>query len=213
MIATTGVFEFSHELKLCFRPSGQAAKTDKVVAGYYAELKTARSMVNRFLEKNGFQLNKANQKRGRWFTATYPLHVAVKQQDVYICSKLLMFGADLEVKDIWGRTAFDYVRNDNRQMIEVFERHSKFMVLRNSGRATLLNSPPPRGFEEFFADLEQDPLVQVPSCESQWLLLLGPKHLRVWSLSTEAKLFRLGPNPSICLELHSRSCSSMFALS
>jgi hypothetical protein len=152
-----------------------------VLTKYYAELKEARANVNRFLVQNGFEPNNANQKRGRWFTATYPLHVAVKHNDAYICSKLLMFGADLEMKDIWGRTAFDYVRKENPQIIQVFERHSRYSVLLDSpfGHHKLQYCPPPRGFEEFFADLAQDPLVQVPNCESQWLLLLGPTHLRV----------------------------------
>ena len=38
--------------------------------------------------------------------------------------------------------------------------------------------PPPRGFEDFFANLERDPLVQVQSCEKEWLLILGRRRLR-----------------------------------
>lgn len=160
---------------------GQAVKTDLVLAEYRDDLKSARIAVNSFLEKNGFQPNICNQKKGKWFKATYPLHVAVKQNDAYICSKLLMFGADLEVKDIWGRTAFDYIRKDSDPKItEAFDSYSKYSWMLHCpfGRSKLQRIPPPLGFEKFFADLEHDPLVQVPNCESQWLLLLGPRHVR-----------------------------------
>ena len=158
------------------------AKTDLVVRAYRENLHRARVYVNRFLKQNGFQPNKVNQKRRRWFRATYPLHVAVKQNDPYICSILLMFGADIELKDTWGYHASDYFKkNTDPKVIEVFERHVKYQISLHPpllGRHKLQYSPPPRGFEKFFADLEQDPLVQVPNCESQWLLLRGAKNLR-----------------------------------
>eukprot|EP00913_Durusdinium_trenchii_P008321 g7816.t1 len=63
-----------------------------------------------FLLKNRFDPGNVNSKRG-WLQTTTPLHEAVKQNDAYITSKLLMFGADLESRDLWGRTAYHYEPN------------------------------------------------------------------------------------------------------
>ncbi|CAJ1353325.1 unnamed protein product [Effrenium voratum] len=47
-----------------------------------------------------------NSPRKRWcgMSYTYPLHVAVEQNDVEIVSLLLDCGADPEARDSWGRT-------------------------------------------------------------------------------------------------------------
>ncbi|CAJ1353326.1 unnamed protein product [Effrenium voratum] len=49
---------------------------------------------------------KVNSPRKRWcgMSYTYPLHVAVEQNDVEIVSLLLDCGADPEARDSWGRT-------------------------------------------------------------------------------------------------------------
>jgi ankyrin repeat protein len=41
---------------------------------------------------------------------TFPLHEAVKQNNAYMTSKLLLFGADPTLRDTWGRTAYDYAK-------------------------------------------------------------------------------------------------------
>ena len=64
------------------------------------ELEKARLLVNDFLQKNRFEPGKANSRRSTWCSRTYSLHEAVKQENVYIVSKLLLFGADPSFKDM-----------------------------------------------------------------------------------------------------------------
>lgn len=146
------------------------------------ELRKAQVLVTNFLEKNGFKAGAAgaaNMKRGVWFKTTYLLHEAIKQDNPYIAAKLLMFGADPNRKNGWGQSAFDLLqKGGNKDMLKVFEQHLQRFPEAVSWKHKLQCCPPPRGYEEFFARVEQDPLVQVPSNESVWLLLLGRKCLR-----------------------------------
>lgn len=157
------------------------------------ELTKARVLVNDFLEKNQFEAGKPNSKRvTKWFCCTYPLHEAVKQQNAYIASKLLMFGADPSLKDMWGWNAYDYAKLGRRRnsedtaLTKIFEHHRNKTIAQQGlaggpggSRNRLQRYPPPMGFEEFFAKVEQDPLVQVPSSEAAWLDLLGQGRVRV----------------------------------
>lgn len=53
---------------------------------------------------------------------TFALHEAVKQNNAYITSKLLFFGAEPMMKDTWGKTAFDYAKSRKyEQILQVFE--------------------------------------------------------------------------------------------
>eukprot|EP00435_Cladocopium_sp_Y103_P010348 s3380_g2.t1 len=105
-----------------------------------------------------------SSKRSFWFHSTYPLHEAVKQGDAYITSKLLLFGADPSLKDMWGRSAYDYAMKPGHRghrdddIISILAHHR--------------NEQP-----EFFANLEQDPLVQVGSREAHWLILRGKRRV------------------------------------
>ena len=140
------------------------------------EVIKAQKAVAMFLLKNRFDPGNVNSKRG-WLQTTTPLHEAVKQNDAYITSKLLMFGADLESRDLWGRTAYHYVGSEQLQVKEILEHYDARRLSPHPpelGRCSLLTCPPPQGFEEFFAQVEMDPLVQVPSCEATWLLIRGP---------------------------------------
>eukprot|EP00438_Fugacium_kawagutii_P019197 Skav233062 [mRNA] locus=scaffold1001:107840:108467:- [translate_table: standard] len=129
-----------------------SSRTDKVLRKYYKELHQAHLLVASFLEKNGFRPGQLNSKRG-WFTKTYPLHLAVKQGDAYITAKLLMFGADPSLKDCWGWKAYEYaVRAQKWEILNAFDQHFKHCHPWNK----LQCCPPPCGFEEFFANLEQD---------------------------------------------------------
>ncbi|CAK9010050.1 unnamed protein product [Durusdinium trenchii] len=152
--------------------------TEEVCHRRGKELAEARRAVAIFLENNRFDPSNTNSKRG-WMV-TYPLHEAVKQKNAYIVSKLLLFGADLKAKDIWGRTACDYA-GAQQDIMRILQKHADYYRspdVRPSGYKWQ-SCPPPRGFEEFFAKLEADPLVQVPSCEAEWLKIRGPKKLRV----------------------------------
>ena len=77
-----------------------------------------------FLITNGFQ--GVDKAKGNCLFWTYPLHVAVKQNNAYIASKLLMFGASPMAKDFWGRRPCDYARGSTHQkIIEVFAKAEK----------------------------------------------------------------------------------------
>ena len=160
-----------------------SSKTDNVVKLYRQELTKVRMMVNTFLKENEFEEGKPNSKRSSWFSTTYPLHEAVKQNDAYIASKLLLFGADPYLQNMWGYNAFDYAfgRRAHPSIVQLFDQHLKKTFApqpSSQWKHRLQYCPPPRGFEEFFANLEKDPLVEVPSCENSWLLHLGKKSLR-----------------------------------
>eukprot|EP00435_Cladocopium_sp_Y103_P052720 s753_g16.t1 len=140
------------------QPAQAKSKTDKVVKKYYKELEKARLLVNDFLEKNRFEPGKANSRRSTWFNRTYPLHEAVKQENLYIVSKLLLFGADPSLKDMWGWSAYDYGPRANEGVAKVLEEHRKKTM--DPGTAGELwkhkfaYCPPPVGWEKFFAKLE-----------------------------------------------------------
>ena len=73
-----------------------------------------------FLLKNGFKGSEVNEAKGLWWT--YPLHVAVKQNNPYVTSKLLFFGADPTTTDIWGQTAYGLAKRQRKtQMVKIFE--------------------------------------------------------------------------------------------
>eukprot|EP00435_Cladocopium_sp_Y103_P035958 s53_g9.t1 len=115
-------------------------------------------------------------KRSSWFSRTYPIHEAVKQGDAYITSKLLMFGADPGLKDMWGRSAYDYALRGSPELAQIMARNGRVPLELHCNRWKVC--PPPVGYEEFFADLEKDNLVQVASHETEWFNLLGRRHLR-----------------------------------
>ena len=163
---------------------------DLVASAHHKEVIEARKAVGLFLLKHRFDPGDVNSRPTGWLSrcgwATYPLHEAVKQNDAYITSALLMFGANMETKDSWGHTACHYAEGEKQAEVrKVLQHHSKYCL---SPHAPCLCGhpcqycPPPRGFEEFFAHLEMDPLVQVPSSEAQWLLFRGPKALRAHQL-------------------------------
>ena len=48
--------------------------------------------------------------------------MAVKQNNPYVTSKLLFFGADPTSTDIWGQTAYDLAkRRGKTQIVKIFE--------------------------------------------------------------------------------------------
>eukprot|EP00435_Cladocopium_sp_Y103_P043884 s1867_g12.t1 len=122
------------------------------------ELEKARLLVNDFLQKNRFEEGKANSRRSTWFSRTYPLHEAVKEENLYIVSKLLLFGADPSLKDMWGWSAYDYGRRANEDIAKVFEEYRKKTIdLGTAGelwKHKFVYCPPPIGWEKFFAELE-----------------------------------------------------------
>lgn len=148
---------------------------EKAVREWNVEISAARQHVGHFLLKNGFEMDANSKKQGIW-SLTYPLHEAVKQREVYIISKLLLFGATPFARDHWGRVPFDYAQG-HREVIEVFERYGCAPHSPGSRPGILHRSPPPEGFERFFARVAKDPLV-VSNSEATWLQHRGPRSLR-----------------------------------
>lgn len=73
------------------------ARADEAVQKHKRQLRAAQLRVAYFLHQNNFEID-ANCKREGFFYS-YPLHEAVKQNDAYISSKLLLFGAKPWLKD------------------------------------------------------------------------------------------------------------------
>lgn len=104
---------------------------------------------------------------------------------VYVAYWLLKFGADALARDCpWGRTAKSYARKlpaeQGLVMQKVLERFTPAAspVPPDLKRFRRLHSTaPPRGFEEFFAKLSEDPLV-VDNGEGFWLQVRGSKRPR-----------------------------------
>eukprot|EP00435_Cladocopium_sp_Y103_P057516 s620_g19.t2 len=163
---------------------GNRRLLDTVVAKYYKDLTTAQQQVAYFLESNGFPDGDVNVPKGNWRTLTYPLHVAVEQNNAYIVSKLLLFGARPLVKDFWGRTPHGYAQrrpSTHQAIVEVFAKAGCSPTSPIwSCRSKFHSTPPPRGFEEFFAQVAGSARGSGGSplsggCEKAWLRELGPK--------------------------------------
>ena len=98
--------------------------------------------------------------------------------EVLMCHWLLKFGADVSAKDRpFGRQPLHYAEQlseDKREVVlPMLERHAYSPTL--GGK--LFQTPPPHGFEEFFAKRAKDPQV-VNNCEDFWLRVCGAKSLR-----------------------------------
>lgn len=188
-----------HKFQLAIQLGTEMDKMDKIVLAHRKMAFKAQKDVEKFLRENAFDPGNPNHKRGKWWV-TYPIHEAVKQNNPQMVALLLASGANPNRKDTWGRTAYSFAKSKNHQTVmNVLGQHqAAFKALgkileshpshpshpsRPSHRGftrNLHSSPPPHGFEEFFAELSKDPLV-VPNCEaewSEWLKLLGPKARR-----------------------------------
>ncbi|CAK9015160.1 Mitotic checkpoint protein BUB3.2 [Durusdinium trenchii] len=152
------------------------SKTDLAILAHRKELAKAQVMVHTWLQQNGF--DDLNRSKG-FLIITYPLHEAVKQENAYIVCKLLMFGANPNARNTWNRMADEYVGPTSHPAIRsAFSRSREHKSLISEASSSLERFPPPRGFEQFFADLEQsDPLV-VSSSEQRWLRVCGPRACR-----------------------------------
>ena len=169
------------------------SKTDEIVLAQRKKLAKAQRDVLSFLTENGFDMANPNKKRRSWVTQTFPIHEAVKQNKPDIVALLLHLGANPSKKDTWGRTAYYLARKLSHKTVmdiltEYQEHQSALESALEAARTPMFSShlalsklhsyPPPRGFEEFFARVSQDPLVQVPNCKADWLKILGPKICR-----------------------------------
>eukprot|EP00438_Fugacium_kawagutii_P001869 Skav216332 [mRNA] locus=scaffold3350:268814:269164:+ [translate_table: standard] len=105
--------------------------------------------------------------------------------EVYIVYWLLKFGADAWAYDRpFRRTAQTYARDLEpergqaiRQLLARSAADSHHSHVPNLAFRKLIYTPPPHGFEEFFAKIAEDPLV-VENRERFWLHVRGRKCLR-----------------------------------
>lgn len=151
-------------------------RADRAVRHFQKRIFQAQQEVGLFLVENGFKKMNPNCKKEGRISVTYPLHEAVKQNKPYIVAKLFLFGAKPLLRDHWGRVAFDYAHR-HHEVIKVFE---KFGCAPHSPcwrAGSLQKSPPPEGFEAFFASVGEDPMA-VPNSEAMWLEQLGQRRLR-----------------------------------
>mmetsp|Transcript_85059 Transcript_85059/g.203867 ORF Transcript_85059/g.203867 Transcript_85059/m.203867 type:complete len:147 (-) Transcript_85059:601-1041(-) len=83
--------------------SSRGSKMDQLIKHLRKERWHAKMKLSTFLKDHGFERH-VNSRRRRWMSYTYPLHVAVEQNDAEIASLLLDCGADPDARDSWGRT-------------------------------------------------------------------------------------------------------------
>eukprot|EP00437_Effrenium_voratum_P014856 CAMPEP_0181444242 /NCGR_PEP_ID=MMETSP1110-20121109/24964_1 /TAXON_ID=174948 /ORGANISM="Symbiodinium sp., Strain CCMP421" /LENGTH=212 /DNA_ID=CAMNT_0023568235 /DNA_START=18 /DNA_END=656 /DNA_ORIENTATION=+ len=132
---------------------------DLIVQRHRKVMTQAKLKVTYFLLNNGFKRIDVNcRKRVHLGLAvTYPLHVAAVHNDHDMVKLLLHFGADPYKKDSWGRTACCCTQSGQVQKL-----------LKKVGGGLLeskwiqrpFRNPVPAGLEDFFAEVERDPVVQ-----------------------------------------------------
>lgn len=111
----------------------------------------------------------------------------VDSTEVYVAHWLLELGADVCARDRpFGREPIHYARKlppPQRQLVQQMlvqkacEGMSPYPCRPSWKLSKILYSPPPHGYEEFFAKAARDPEA-VENCEDLWLLLRGRKSLR-----------------------------------
>mmetsp|Transcript_119718 Transcript_119718/g.284418 ORF Transcript_119718/g.284418 Transcript_119718/m.284418 type:complete len:206 (-) Transcript_119718:257-874(-) len=141
--------------------SEDSSKTDKIVKKHHQKLALERRAITKFLQKNDFQRIDVNcQKRVKCgLMSTYPLHEAVRQENAELVSLLLKYGANPTTRDSCGYTAYHRAqRTKNQEVLQVFAKRCSADITPH-GRSLLDRFPPPPGFEAFFAQLQEDPLV------------------------------------------------------
>ena len=152
--------------------------SEVVVEEERKKLRQAKLDVYNFLVKNRFEECDPNEEKGQFFV-TYPLHEAVKQNNAYITWNLLIFGANPQIRDTWGYSAYSYAKHP--KVRDVFKRLGVSPTSPKWQSASwLCRHPPPPGWEHFFAKLSQDPLVKVENREVEWFQELGERNVRLW---------------------------------
>ncbi|CAK9049163.1 unnamed protein product [Durusdinium trenchii] len=136
---------------------------DSVVQKHRRALIKDKMRVMEFLEENGFESSNVNSRKQKWkIFSTYPLHEAVKQGNHQMVDLLLKFGANVHTTDYRWRSAFALAQQkQDRAAMEVFQRRglspsSPYFRAGNKMKC----SPSPIGWEEFFAKIEKDPILQ-----------------------------------------------------
>ncbi|CAJ1460597.1 unnamed protein product [Effrenium voratum] len=132
------------------KPGRVKSRIDELLREQRRARREASMRLLKFLEKNGFRADVNCRRASTWgFSYTYPLHEAAKQNDTYALRWLLRFGADPGKKDASGRTALDVLKPSSAHK-------EACRILEKEGDRSL---PLLRGFRQFMAALEKDPIV------------------------------------------------------
>lgn len=103
--------------------SAQDRKMERIVSKHKQALAANRKAIMDFLEVNGFESGNVNSRRASWISISYPLHEAVKQQNVRMVALLLKFGADPRAKDHFGRTAHGLAsKRHHLEVLDIFDK-------------------------------------------------------------------------------------------
>ncbi|CAJ1452000.1 unnamed protein product [Effrenium voratum] len=86
-----------------FQSTPSHSKMERLISYLRKKRRRAKAKLSTFLQDQGFKRH-VNSRRRRWMSYTYPLHVAVAQNNAEIASLLLDCGADPDARDSWGRT-------------------------------------------------------------------------------------------------------------
>ncbi|CAK9027021.1 Mitotic checkpoint protein BUB3.2 [Durusdinium trenchii] len=116
------------------------------VEAHRRAIATQKAIIVKFLEANGFRKDvncKGTEEEQVCYT--YPLHVAVKQENAAMVELLLHFGAKAKQKDYKGKTACDYAKSAP-EILKIFELY---------GDAT-------KPWDAYFARLQQHPCLVAP---------------------------------------------------
>jgi len=99
--------------KLAAEAATRRAEHDRKCAAEEQARKEAQEKVDVFLKAKGFKT--MSMPRTSCFTASYPLHVAVQENNAGLVSALLLSGADKKVKNSTGKTPLEAAEKLNKK--------------------------------------------------------------------------------------------------
>mmetsp|Transcript_13168 Transcript_13168/g.35419 ORF Transcript_13168/g.35419 Transcript_13168/m.35419 type:complete len:232 (-) Transcript_13168:304-999(-) len=99
--------------KVAAEAATRRAENDRKCAAEEQARKEAQEKVDVFLKAKGFKT--MSMPRTSCFTASYPLHVAVQENNAGLVSALLLSGADKKVKNSTGKTPLEAAEKLNKK--------------------------------------------------------------------------------------------------
>ncbi|CAJ1342967.1 unnamed protein product [Effrenium voratum] len=105
-----------------FQSTPSHSKMERLISYLRKKRRRAKAKLSTFLQDQGFKRH-VNSRRRRWMSYTYPLHVAVAQNNAEIASLLLDCGADPDARDSWGRTPRQLAERASPEVRRSFAAH------------------------------------------------------------------------------------------